>query len=125
MKASQWIQMIWDTVPEAVKISHGGTSVWVRAEKGKPLISVPRRVLKLDYDMPLHATRPSATERLSVSGRVGDKARVFENGRLITDAPAFSNFMGYELADGTLSPRLGAGMDVRYIVFKKDNNEKI
>jgi hypothetical protein len=123
MKASEWIQMIWDTVPEAHDIFDDREGVTIRDKNGVRLLYIKPKALKFEEkDAILRATRPSETERVPVI--VGDVGRMRIEMRpgchiCASEAVAYRNFLGYELAGGTLSPRLEAGMDVVAVHFKK------
>lgn len=119
MKASEWIQMIWDTIPDAnhIHLRHGVLKV-DRIDESN-IFELPDVCLHIQRDVPWSAERPVETERLLVEANQMGLRTFGVDKQALHTALDFTDFLGYELADGTLSPRLEAGMDVRYCVFRK------
>ena len=123
MKASEWIQMIWDTIPEASRIhlQHGLLKV-DRVDESN-IFELPEVCLHVQRDVPWKSERPVESERIAVE-LWPDNRRAFRYGStvwLLSEAPNHNRFLGYELSNGTLSPRLEAGMDVVAVLFKKED----
>lgn len=123
MKASEWINWVWKNIPAAMSIEDGEYWILVCDSVGEILCKVSIEIIEMDIDgFPIQ--RPVETERIPVVCDERSHLQYYLRypnapGTGINMATAYKHFLGYELADGTLSPRLEADMDVVAVVFRK------